>query len=243
MKLKCLGSGSSGNCYLLISDSGEVLILEAGIPASNVFKEIEYDNIVGLLISHQHGDHAGRVRDFLGKSINTYMSKECFENLKIKKKSTLNFFEDQKQFEVGPYKILPFKLEHDAPCYGFLITTLGHGNLLFCTDTHSISYKFKNIETLMVEADFDYSILMDNINSGVINRTLGKRIMETHLSIDTAISVAKRYKNTLLGNIILLHLSKNNSNSDMFKKLMEEATGCPTYIATKGLEVKLGLPF
>jgi|WetSurMetagenome_2_1015567.scaffolds.fasta_scaffold79852_2 ribonuclease BN (tRNA processing enzyme) len=243
MKLKCLGSGSSGNCYLLTADNGETLILEAGVPASNVFKEVEYDKIIGLLISHQHGDHAGRIKDYLGKSINTYISKECFEGLKIKKKSTLNFFENEKQFEVGQYKILPFRLEHDVPCYGFLIKASGHGNLLFCTDTHSISYNFKNIETLMIETDFDYSILIDNINSGLVNRTLGIRIMNTHLSIDTAISVAKRCKNTLLGNIILLHLSKNNSNSDVFKKRMEEATGCPTYIAQKGLEVKLGLPF
>ena len=28
MKLKCLGSGSSGNCYLLTADNGETLLLD-----------------------------------------------------------------------------------------------------------------------------------------------------------------------------------------------------------------------
>ena len=32
MKLKCIATGSSGNCYLLTSDSGETLILDCGIP-------------------------------------------------------------------------------------------------------------------------------------------------------------------------------------------------------------------
>ena len=28
MKLKCLGSGSSGNCYLLTADNGETLMVD-----------------------------------------------------------------------------------------------------------------------------------------------------------------------------------------------------------------------
>ena len=35
MKLKCLGSGSSGNCYILESDT-EALIIEAGLPLKEV---------------------------------------------------------------------------------------------------------------------------------------------------------------------------------------------------------------
>lgn len=32
MTLKCICSGSSGNCYTLTSNSGETLILDCGIP-------------------------------------------------------------------------------------------------------------------------------------------------------------------------------------------------------------------
>ena len=39
MKLKVLGSGSSGNCYLLESDT-ECLILEAGLPFMEVKKAL-----------------------------------------------------------------------------------------------------------------------------------------------------------------------------------------------------------
>jgi phosphoribosyl 1,2-cyclic phosphodiesterase len=170
------------------------------------------------------------------------MSKECFDGLKIDKKPTLKLFNEEQQFSIKGFRILPFKLKHDVPCYGFLIGHSDCGNILFCTDTHSIPYNFKNIETLMIEADFDYDIMMKNIESGLINRTLADRIMRTHMSIDNAVNFAVRNKKYMFG-IILLHLSKNNASGKIFQQKMESRTGVTTYIATKGLEVKLGLPF
>ena len=41
MVLKCLGSGSSGNCYLLEAYDG-VLIIEAGIPAIEIKKALRF---------------------------------------------------------------------------------------------------------------------------------------------------------------------------------------------------------
>lgn len=55
MILKCLGSSSKGNCYLLIGDS-ETLIIEAGIKFKEVKKALDFDlsNVVGCCISHEH---------------------------------------------------------------------------------------------------------------------------------------------------------------------------------------------
>lgn len=59
MKFRCLGSGSSGNCYILENDS-EALIIEAGIPFMTVKKALDFNisKIVGVVVSHSHGDHA-----------------------------------------------------------------------------------------------------------------------------------------------------------------------------------------
>lgn len=56
MFMKTIGSGSSGNCYIL--DSGkEILVLEAGVPFSDVKEIIDYQTsrIIGVLSSHEHG--------------------------------------------------------------------------------------------------------------------------------------------------------------------------------------------
>jgi Cft2 family RNA processing exonuclease len=56
MKLKCLGSSSAGNCYLLTSDSEETLILDCGIPIKEIKKGLDWHirGIRGMIISHAH---------------------------------------------------------------------------------------------------------------------------------------------------------------------------------------------
>lgn len=56
MHLKCLGSSSAGNCYLLTSSSGEALILDCGIPIKEIKKGLNWNirGITGVIISHTH---------------------------------------------------------------------------------------------------------------------------------------------------------------------------------------------
>lgn len=55
MKLKVLGSGSSGNCYLL-STENETLILDCGLPIKEIKKGLDFDlgGIKGVLVTHAH---------------------------------------------------------------------------------------------------------------------------------------------------------------------------------------------
>jgi phosphoribosyl 1,2-cyclic phosphodiesterase len=56
MKLKCIATGSSGNCYTLTSNSGEILILDCGIPIKEIKKGLNWKirGIRGMIISHAH---------------------------------------------------------------------------------------------------------------------------------------------------------------------------------------------
>ena len=55
MRLKCLSSGSQGNCYLL-ERNGETLILDCGIPIKEIKKGLDWNlgGIKGVLVSHAH---------------------------------------------------------------------------------------------------------------------------------------------------------------------------------------------
>lgn len=56
MKLICCGSGSSGNTYLIKTNT-ETLVLDAGVP----FKEVKIalgfniSQISGVVVTHEHG--------------------------------------------------------------------------------------------------------------------------------------------------------------------------------------------
>ena len=51
MKLKCIATGSTGNCYALTSNSGETLILDCGIPIKGIKKGLNWNvkDVVGVL--------------------------------------------------------------------------------------------------------------------------------------------------------------------------------------------------
>lgn len=55
MIMRCVGSGSSGNCYILTCDN-EKLILDAGLPIKTIKQGLGFDlgGIKGVLISHAH---------------------------------------------------------------------------------------------------------------------------------------------------------------------------------------------
>ncbi|MFV0587138.1 MBL fold metallo-hydrolase [Bacteroides reticulotermitis] len=244
MRLKVLGSGSSGNCYLLTSTDGETLIIEAGIQASRVLREADYSQISGLLISHSHGDHAGYLKTFLDKRITTWIHDSSFHLLKGYENYAGFFplyFDEEIPFHVGQFEVIAFRLQHDVPCYGFLIRHPDMlGNLLFCTDTAKIPYTFDNVETLMIEADYDENILDANVERETIHPALARRIKQSHYSITHAMHFCRDRDISKVRNIILIHLSKNNAAADEFKERMIKATGKATYIATAGLEVEVG---
>lgn len=54
MNIKVIGSGSSGNSYL-INDGNTALLIECGLPISKIKKGVDFSTaIAGCLISHSH---------------------------------------------------------------------------------------------------------------------------------------------------------------------------------------------
>lgn len=58
MFMRVISTGSkAGNCYSLISDSGEILLLDFGCDSKKILRGIDYriSDVVGALLSHEHG--------------------------------------------------------------------------------------------------------------------------------------------------------------------------------------------
>ena len=80
MILKCLGSSSRGNCYILEA-ADETLIVEAGIPMRDIKKGLGWQlgKVVGCLVSHRHEDHARSLNDFLTCGIRVLALADVFD--------------------------------------------------------------------------------------------------------------------------------------------------------------------
>ena len=111
-----LGSSSSGNCYLVESpETKEILILDAGVSFKEIQKAVDFNfrNVIGTLITHEHGDHIKSAEKLAHAGVDIYASQGTL-NAKELKGHRYRTIQSLKEFNVGNFKILPFEVEHDA---------------------------------------------------------------------------------------------------------------------------------
>lgn len=228
MKLKCISTGSSGNCYLLQADSGETLILDCGIPIKEIKKGLDWNikDVVGVLCTHKHLDHSKSVNDFKAMGIPIYAP-----YLKI----------DYMSMNMGGFTVKPFDLTtidgnwthtnangEPCPIFGFLITHKEMGRMLYITDCELIKWKFRDINHILLGVNYDKG-LVDTDNPKA------NHVFRGHLSIDTACDFVKANNSDSLQNVIMCHLSSENADKDSFIENMKNAVnGANVDVAEQG---------
>lgn len=240
MKLHIIGSSSKGNAYLLQANSGEVIVLEMGIKFIEIQKVLSFNisNILACLITHEHGDHAKYVSQAFKARIPVYMSQGTFDALKTKGNALI--CHHMVRFDIGEFQVIPFHTQHDAAePLGFLIRHPECGTLLFATDTYFIKYRFPNLRHVLIECNFSEEILQRNVERGIISIPRRNRTLQSHMSLETCIEFFHANDLSQLENIVLLHLSADNSRADQFQQVIEDLTKVNTFIAEPNLTIPL----
>ena len=238
MNISVIGSGSSGNCYK-ISDGETVLLLEAGLPIRKIKQGCDYNlsEISGCIVTHEHKDHAKSINDLMHAGVDVYMTKGTAvksgaETYRLKlwhRDGTDNIGNPYYHTEqIGTFSVKPFMVHHDAAePVGYLIESKATGErLLFFTDTEYIDYKFGGLTHIMCEANFSKDALADAEND-----PRRSRLRHSHMSIENCIEMLRANDLSQVKEIWLIHLSSSNGDAEDFKRRVQEATGCPTYIA------------
>ncbi len=218
MKLKTIASGSSGNCYLLETEDGSLLI-EAGIPIKQIKKALGFDfsNIQGCLITHEHGDHAKAINDIAKLGIDVYASKGTLKALDCTGHRFIPMTHNKAKI-IGDFEVLPFNTEHDVvEPLGFLIR---HRNkkILFATDTYYLRYRFNDLTHIAIECNYVKSVMEEGLKDGTINIKRVARTMKSHMSLENLIEFLKVNDLSKVEDIYLLHLSDDNSSIPMIKE-------------------------
>lgn len=230
MKLKCIATGSAGNCYLLTSGSGETLILDCGIPIKEIKKGLNWNikDVVGVLCTHKHLDHSKSLNDFNSMGISVFAPYIIEKPMKIGN---------------GYFRVQAFDLTtldgswthtnaDGTPCpiYGFLITHKEMGRMLYITDCELIKWKFKDINHILLGVNYDKDLIdTDNPKAN--------HVFRGHLSIDTACDFVKANHSDSLQNVIMCHLSEENADNDNFIEQMKKvACGANVGVAEAGKE-------
>lgn len=246
MKLKILNSNSSGNCYLLESSTGEVLMIECGVRFEKVKQALSFNlkKVVCCLVTHSHGDHCKAINDVLKAGIEVYATKGEHEAMGTIDHHNAIEITNEDIFCCGRFNVKSFKIKHTTPDpVGFLINHPESGTILFLTDSYYSPYKFKGLNNIIVEANFCEDILDAQYEAGS-NKKYRDHVLTGHMSIQTCKEFLQANDLSQVNNIVLIHLSDGNSDADRFKREVQEVTGKSVHIADAGMEIPFNkIPF
>lgn len=240
MRLTILGSGSSGNGYVLQNDQ-EALVLEAGMPIQDCLKAVQYNvrKVQACLITHEHGDHAKHASKY-AQYMPVFASRGTANEIKYEPGERPYILEPFTTYEMGGFIVYPIPAQHDAAePLAYIIEHEEIGKLLFATDTYYIEYLIPELNTIMLECNYDISLLNANVEKGLVHEALKKRTLTSHMSISNAIEMLKANDLSKLTKVILIHLSGQNSDPEAFCRAIEAETGKPTMVAKRGLTFEI----
>lgn len=227
MKIEVIASGSAGNCYK-VSNEDTTLLIECGIPYKKIQQALNFKttDIDGVLVSHEHMDHAKACKDLIKAGVNLYMTKGTKEALKLdghRVKSFKNFGDSYFDVDIGSFIIKPFKTIHDAKePVGFVIyDSLTNEELVFITDTQYSIYSFSP-DYFMMEVNYVREAINKNDS---LHPDLRARIKENHMSLETAINLLEKSDLSRLKKIYVMHLSDANSDAKVIKERLQKLTG------------------
>lgn len=259
MKLHIIGSSSDGNGYVFEAEDG-ALVIEAGVPLKAIKQALGYQisKAKGCIITHEHGDHAGRVREYLADttmpicaSIGTAAAL-ADKTIGLRQGRDIHPIESGLIYAFGAFKVIPQRLvikdsdgaehyTHDAAePYCYQIHHPEMGAVLFATDTYCLPCRFAGLTSVLIECNYAQDILDKNTEAGIVDPKRRERTITSHMSLANCIHELRVKTNLAdLQHIVLIHGSADNSDPDRFKAEVEAATGKRVVIAEAGMTIDL----
>lgn len=233
MEIISLGSSSNGNAYK-VSDGSHALLLDAGLPIKKIKEGLHFktSSLDGVLVTHEHQDHARAVGDLIKMGLPVYASAGTFKALGNTQGKVI---EALQSFTIGTFTVLPFAVIHDAlEPLGFVIrSSVTDEKLLYVTDTMYVPYNFKGLTHILIECNYLPEVLWENVRTGQVLKKVANRVVVTHMSLETALTFLKANTRPSLQEVWLLHLSDQNSDEALMKETVQKAIGLPVYVAKK----------
>lgn len=241
MFIRCIGTGSSGNCYALYDNDGKILLLDLGLARKEILKGIDFNvsDVVGAVVSHGHGDHAKAVKDFENMGIPVFLHKDMEVDFEEE-------HEERKHIRYGSFDINVFSLTDmngkfmhtnndgsECPCYGFLLEHEDMGKMLYITDTELVKWRFSGINHILISCNYQKKYISDSAKRA--------HVLRGHMELETVKDFIKANKSNDLRTVILCHLSGDSANPEECLSEVQKVIGegVSVLVAHKGLEAEL----
>ena len=228
-----LASSSHGNAYI-VEDGHTRLLLECGLSFRRLqqLAGFRVSHLDAVLVSHEHKDHSRCAAELIRAGLPVYMSEGTADALEM---DDAVIIADREQFSAGTMEVVPFRTFHDAAePLGFLIHSAADGDVLaMATDTVSLAYRFPGVSILALEANYDSATLS---RCERIPDKVRRRIVNSHMEIDTLCNYLRTLDLSNCREIWLLHLSDATSHELHFMHKVQRVVPphCTVAVCPKG---------
>ena len=199
MEVKAFASSSKGNCYLISSDSTNILV-DIGYSPTKLLKGVKPD---ALLITHYQQDHVSGLEVFI---------KHC----------DCPIYHGSVNSIIGDVRIHSFVVSHDVEAYGFVI--VGEERVVVMLDSGIVTEEMQEqidlADILVIEANYDERLL----DFAPYSEELKERIRSStgHLSNQ---QTGEALKTCNAKEIYLAHLSEESNTRAYAKQTVERISG------------------
>lgn len=211
-----LGSGSRGNCCA-ISIDGAVLLVDAGFSAREIERraalaEVELSRVVGIALTHEHGDHAqGAVRLAERLAVPIVASPGTLAALRGGGRVTRLSLSGAAPRELGPFLIEGAATSHDAAEPMALAVSARDGvRIGYATDlgrpNTAVRWLFRELTGIVLEANYDEVLLRSSGYPAVVQQRIAG--FGGHLSNGDAAALLQEVHHPGLMAVVLAHLSQ-----------------------------------
>lgn len=235
MRFASLGSGSKGN-GLLVCTGKSLVLLDCGFGLKDSVARLARlgvapEQLNGILVTHEHGDHIGGVARLARKfdlpvwlTHGTLRSQPgAFAGI-----SQLHEIDPHQAFSIRDMEIMPYPVPHDAAepvqfVFGDGARRLGVLTDVGCSTPH-IEAMLDGCHALVLECNHDTQMLTNGDYHYRLKQRVGGRL--GHLSNQESAGLLASVDVSRLQHLIAAHLSEQNNTPELAVAALCEVLGC-----------------
>lgn len=193
MIIDCLGTGSTGNCYLIYTNKSKVL-LDAGVRYDQILSRTNLNDIDFAFISHKHKDHSLNQEKLKNRGVRVI---DGSVSSTWRKNSNIGRFEGN---------IYTFGVSHgETICNGCILEN-ETDTILYITDFNLCTWNLKAFKFTSVILECNYCEKLVT-QSMIDSDPKIKRQINTHMGVEGLTKFLKSLDLTNCKEIILIHKS------------------------------------